>query len=442
MKEVKERIILTSHGKHNSLIKAWRNVGYSALSILSKFYTNDGNIITIELPNGKRINEKRKKELDVLFSSYSKDSLVTCDVIACVRGNQSNTVGKVATITGTLANLMTYICCGIYHPSFSEKLTIQNCLNAMSNDYSIIELVSDTLGLEDMARGVAPPLKNYPSLSIIIPGRGVHNTINNVIYAIQKSIENLYTDNIQWECLIIDDNNKIPLSSVIHCEESGHIKVIRSEQRLHCSGARNLGIQHAIGDLILFLDGDTMLETSYFREHLYRHVISENLITVSLREYLDDNTTKVLFRRADISKDTRVSATYYPGRIGLIPVKEPITIEALKETDDFRAFGFGKKIGPIDLPFMVKGNNLMVSHNFARILFPPHYSGYGPEDIMYAAKAIARGCMVVPILSTGVFHINHPIRSGSVAKREQELRDNLIKMQTDLTDLVWNDWGN
>ncbi len=439
---MKEGITLTFHANHNSLIRAWENVGYSALSILVEIHTNDGNIISIELPNGRRINQDKKKELDNLFLLDFEDLPVTCDLVVCVRKNHRNIVGIAATLTGTLPNLITYICYGMYYFPLGEKRTIQNCLNVMSNDYSIIELVTDTLGLKDLARDEAPLLMNYPSLSIIIPGYGVHETINNVIYAIQKSIENLCTDDIKWECLIIDDNNEIPLSSIMRYKEENHIKVIRSEQRLYSSGARNLGIQYATGELILFLDGDTMLETSYFREHLYRHVISENLITVSLREYLDDNTTDVLFRRADISKDTRVLATYYPDRIGLIPVKEPITVEALKETDNFRAFGFGRKMGPIDLPFMVKGNNLMVSRNFARILFPPHYIGYGPEDIMYAAKAIARGCMVVPILTTGVFHINHSIRSGSVEKRDQELRDNLIKMQKDLSDLVWNDWGS
>lgn len=437
---MKEGITLTFHANHNALIRAWENVGYSALSILVKIHTKDGNIISVELPNGKRINENKKKELDNLFLLDYEDFRVTCDLVVCVRKNHSNIVGIAATLTGTMPNLIAYICCGINYSTFGEKLTIQNCLNIMSNDYSIIELVTETLGVKDLARDEAPLLMNYPSLSIIIPGYGVHETINNVIYAIQKSIENLYTNDIQWECLIIDDKNEIPLSSIMHYEDEKHIRIIRSEQRLYSSGARNLGIQHATGELILFLDGDTMLETAYFREHLYRHVISENLITVSLREYLDDNTTDVLFRRADTSKDTRVLATYYPDRIGLIPVKEPITVEALKETDNFRAFGFGRKIGPIDLPFMVKGNNLMVSRNFAKILFPPHYIGYGPEDIMYAAKAIARGCMVVPILSTGVFHINHSIRSGSIEKRDQELRDNLIKMQKDLSDLVWNDW--
>lgn len=436
-----EGITLMAHENHNSLIDAWQSVGYLALSILAKFYTNDGNTITIELPNGKRINEKRERNIDFFFSSYSEEMLITCDLIVCVRKNRSNIIGNVATLTGTLSNLMTYIGYGGYYSPHSKKLTIQNGLNSMSNDYSIIELISDTLGLKDIARDKAPLLENYPSFSIIIPGRGVHNTINNVICAIQKSVENLHTNNIQWECLIVDDNNKIPLSSVIRCKENGHIKVLRSEQRLYSSGARNLGIQHATGDLILFLDGDTMLETSYFREHLFRHMVSENLITVSLREYIDDNTTDVLLRKADISKDTRVSTIYYPDRIGLLPVKEAIAVEALKETDNFRTFGFGKKIGPIDLPFMVKGNNIMVSRKIAEMLFPPHYIGYGPEDIMYAAKAIARGCMVVPILSTGVFHINHPIRSGSVEKRNQELRDNLMRMRGDLLDLVWSDWG-
>lgn len=58
---------MTSHTNPNSQIKAWGDIGYSVLSIWAKFHTNDGNILCIEFPNGKRRNNK-KKELDLNYS--------------------------------------------------------------------------------------------------------------------------------------------------------------------------------------------------------------------------------------------------------------------------------------------------------------------------------------------------------------------------------------
>lgn len=75
---------------------------------------------------------------------------------------------------------------------------------------------------------------------------------------------------------------------------------------------------------------------------------------------------------------------------------------------------------------MVKGNNLALPAATARSIgFPPDFTGWGPEDVCFAAKAIARGLYVVPVLSTGVFHREHPPRSGSAARRDAELAANL-----------------
>jgi hypothetical protein len=91
---------------------------------------------------------------------------------------------------------------------------------------------------------------------------------------------------------------------------------------------------------------------------------------------------------------------------------------------------------------MVKGNNLSVDLREARsIQFPPDFVGWGPEDVCFAAKGIARGSFVVPVLSTGVFHRDHSPRSGSLEIREAELRFNLERYARHLEtppDLPWS----
>ena len=75
------------------------------------------------------------------------------------------------------------------------------------------------------------------------------------------------------------------------------------------------------------------------------------------------------------------------------------------------------------------------------MLFPPDFIGYGPEDVTFAAKIIARGCKVIPILSSGVFHREHPVRSDSTGKKDEELRRNIVRQMRCLQEKTWEDWS-
>jgi hypothetical protein len=57
--------------------------------------------------------------------------------------------------------------------------------------------------------------------------------------------------------------------------------------------------------------------------------------------------------------------------------------------------------------------------------FSSKFKGWGFEDTYFGACAIANGNFVIPVLNTGVYHINHPPRSGSEKKKQEELVSNL-----------------
>lgn len=197
------------------------------------------------------------------------------------------------------------------------------------------------------------------------------------------------------------------------------MRIIRSDEKLYCGGARNKGIEYARYNNILFLDGDTILQENFLYEHLLRQSLVPNILSVSFREYLPEGEG-LQKRKARIEEDTRMKASYTPGRLGLFPIQKNMQICAFDETDSFKKFGYGRRIGPIDLAFMVKGNNMFMQKKYANIQFPPTFVGYGPEDGTFAAKAIARGAMIIPVLSTGVFHVSHVLRSESEAQRNKE----------------------
>jgi hypothetical protein len=317
--------------------------------------------------------------------------------------------------------------------------SIQDALAGRSNDYWTLDLAAKTLDLGPLDTLVAPALPWPGGISIVLPARGVAAVLPDVLGAIAAAAANL-PPGTPWEALVIDDANHPALS--LPAQTPGQIQVIRSDRRLHCGGARNLGAAHARYGLIVFCDADTILAPNYLTQHVARHLLAPNQITVSLRDYVSVNQP-VPESPPDGSRDSRVVAHYAPGRSGLVPVLSPVTVYPLQQTRNWRDFGHARLLGPVDLPFMVKGNNLVVSARTARLIrFPPDFTGWGPEDICFAAKAIACGSYVIPVLSTGVFHLDHLPRSGSFAQRDAELAANLKRYAHHLTGPADGEWAD
>lgn len=433
-----ESVQIAKQQSATSLSSQWEELGYPPLSVHMLFNETNKHPIRVKPPSGSFPDIGQIKALAMLKSTFSEwYEAVECDFVLCTRQSPFIPLGVLATARSSVHSLMSSLGWPVPNPIIDEGIVIKNQLNAISNDYWITELEAEALGLTDLVSGKAPLIQKYPSFTFIIPAYGVHNTIKQVVESIQEAANQL-DDNVSWECIVVDDANAIPIESEV--PNNTRIHVIRSEERLYCGGARNLGLSSAKGEVIFFLDGDTIIQSSYIKEHLFRQLLIENLVTVSMRDYLDGSSKIEKTREPDITRDTRMSAVYSPERIGLTQVRETVKIKALEETDYFRSFGFGRKIGPVDLPFMVKGNNLVVCRQVAEIKFPPNFVGYGPEDVTFAAKAIARGCTILPVLSTGVFHINHPPRSGSTSEQNKELVANLERMSDHLSSSVWKNW--
>ena len=76
---------------------------------------------------------------------------------------------------------------------------------------------------------------------------------------------------------------------------------------------------------------------------------------------------------------------------------------------------------------MVVGHNISLNKNLIERTggFSNNFVGWGLEDTCFGARAIASGAFVIPVLKTGVLHINHPPRSGSESKQNKEYEENL-----------------
>lgn len=316
-------------------------------------------------------------------------------------------------------------------------ISVAEYLTERSNDYWLLDLTAHLILKQDAVSGHMKIPNVSGGVSVVMPARSVHSVLPEVLRSLVKAAQKL-PNGTQWECIVVDDANEPPLQ--IPPKLPPEVHIIRSDRQLHCGGARNLGLANAKFDITIFCDADTHMAPNYLMEHCARHVLSPNVISVSLREYLHA-AAPLPRRKPCLDRDSRIEAKYGPERLGLIRVPKPVVVRPLNQTFAFRDFGHGRTLGPIDLPFMVKGNNLGIRTRVAReVGFPANFVGWGPEDVCFASKCIARGAFVVPVLSTGVFHIDHEPRSGSKEAQNEELVNNLKRYSEYLASPITQSW--
>lgn len=99
---------------------------------------------------------------------------------------------------------------------------------------------------------------NTPKLSIIIPVYNVAHFLSSTIESIQNQHFNDY------EVLLIDDGSKDNSLDICNqlAEKDKRLKVYHKENS-GVSDTRNLGIEHAIGDYVYFMDADDLLHPQF-----------------------------------------------------------------------------------------------------------------------------------------------------------------------------------
>lgn len=125
-------------------------------------------------------------------------------------------------------------------------------------------------------------MKNNIKFSIIIPNynkeKYIEECLNSVFYQ-------TYTN---YEVLFIDDNST---DKSVEIAKNYNITLLHSNQR-HAGGARNIGLENATGDYIIFLDSDDYLTTNDVLEKLANHINDEDIIFLN---YTKNDFGKISF---------------------------------------------------------------------------------------------------------------------------------------------------
>ncbi len=323
----------------------------------------------------------------------------------------------------------------------SSSDSISSRIGNFSNDYSFHEKpYSDVVDKELLSTDSIAEKKLFTPVSVVIPSYNSGETVGKTLLSINS--QDLTDDQMKMvDVIVVDDGSKVAVKeSISHIFGKLRFKctVIRLEQNLGLSSARNIGISASAAQNIIFIDSDVLLSKNYLREHAVRLSLIPNAVFVSFKKNIEktDSIAKDLIIQnglevPDTFNDLRVQRLINKDSLGLKDVLEDTYVEILCDSDYFKKFGYGRFIGIYDLPAMVIGHNFSLRRKIVEDTnyFSKNFVGWGLEDTYFGARVIANGNFVIPIISTGVYHINHAPRSGSEEKKHQELIKNLSTYQ-------------
>lgn len=98
-----------------------------------------------------------------------------------------------------------------------------------------------------------------PLISIIMP---TYNRKNIILNSINSVLNQTYP---YFELIIIDDGSTDGTISFLNSIEDDRIKIFRNDENKGCSYSRNIGLKHAKGEIIMYLDSDNEWNSEYIK---------------------------------------------------------------------------------------------------------------------------------------------------------------------------------
>jgi predicted adenylyl cyclase CyaB len=312
--------------------------------------------------------------------------------------------------------------------------TISSRLKNRNNDYSSLEeRYRNFCGKELLSwEPLRLEQRFFCPISVVIP---TYNSAKTLIYTI-NSIINQSLNQEEWkllEVIVVDDGSNDNTAEIITRMHVPFLLRYIHQNNIGRASARNLGANFAKGDVLIFLDSDVVLERHFIREHAVRHNLLDNIVLISFKENVDilDKRISNFVDKPNIKKDFRFKKEVKPEWLRMhrhVRNIEVRKVKIIEETNNLKSFGNDKVIGVWDLPSMVVTNAVSLKRNYFDTIggFNLQFQGWGMEDTFLGACLIALGCFVIPVFSTGIFHIEHTLRSGSEEKLIKEFNKNVL----------------
>ncbi len=171
------------------------------------------------------------------------------------------------------------------------KILLHEAGHAVENPFSIESGMliwrycpSDETSMASLVRWVKHHLYGTPLLvSVIIPAYNRQDHLRFCLEALFK--QNLSPDS--YEVIVVDDGSSDATAAVA---ERFPTKTIRTSNR-GPGAARNVGIEAAKGDILIFLDADILVENDYLDQICQRFRLSNSLLLLGARRHLPPGHT-------------------------------------------------------------------------------------------------------------------------------------------------------
>ncbi|MBC8953945.1 glycosyltransferase [Xenorhabdus sp. PB62.4] len=246
-----------------------------------------------------------------------------------------------------------------------------------------------------------------------------------------KSLSNQYVNYFSFEVIIIDDGSDIDLKNII--EKYYYYLNIEYIKIKHqgISVARNIGINAASGEIIIFTDDDVILNPTFVSAHVFEHLKEKNLAVVGDRynvycSNLMHNSFKSSLAKAlhgDMNELLKKTRRDFYGKI------------TLKLFDvEYQNYHHARWICFVARNVSVRKNDLVRVGNFDE-----KFTGWGVEDIELGYRLHLYGICYKYRKDAIVYHLEHPVGNNRVRDINKNF-DYFMKKHTTVAPILYKDF--
>lgn len=260
-----------------------------------------------------------------------------------------------------------------------------------------------------------------PQVSVIVPVYNQEQYLEECISSIRRQTL------AEWECIIVNDGSSDSSGEIARrfSEEDSRIRCFEQENR-GVSSARNLGMRHASGRYLCFVDGDDFIDAAFLKHLLDASDRGASDLTVAgIRaaaapylgfadpdDYVEPDMYERLYRLAEESGADMVQCSYSPFLPAESGESRGMAEEKLLHIENTACDGVFTEKGEIFRLFLEdRITGVVWSKLFRRILpgcsaplevrLPSSFTS--GEDTLYVSRAIAR-CRSVALTSEKLYH--------------------------------------
>lgn len=303
---------------------------------------------------------------------------------------------------------------------------LKSVLAARDNDHRALVAEWEEANRRPWHEAISSQPGSDARISIVIPARNRAYSIGRVLDALRAQTH----DNL--EVVVVDDDSEDETREIA-CRHPVKPRVISLPRRSGAGAARNVGIWHASGDTILFLDADMVIPPNAAADIAAR--ASSNALLIGFFEevrYKPGRGHVMPGRPACPEADYRV--LWRRGKERMIDsggktVDTPEEIRLLRDTQDLVDLGFARQHWMWDLPRTVLGKVFALPREIVIEVggFHPAFHGWGCEESHLAALVIASGLKVIPVLCVTGYHFGEPDAAGALREKLRTWPANLAE---------------